>query len=106
LPDPNAADPAAARIGISKHHVLAQFRREDIQPRFDTIWAVGDNDNDVDMLSQADRAWMIEPKSPRLKTLAGVTEIAHFDELTAALALAMPEETAQADNGQSVGHGS
>jgi hypothetical protein len=49
---------------------------------------------------------MIEPKSPRLKTLAGVTEIAHFDELTAALALAMQEEMAQANNGQSVGHGS
>jgi phosphoserine phosphatase len=108
LPDPNAPDPAASRIGISKHHVLAMFRREDIQPRFDTIWAVGDNDNDndVDMLSQADRAWVIEPKSPRFKTIAGVTEIAHFDELTAALALTVQEETAQADKTQSVGNGS
>jgi len=105
LPDPNAPDPAAGCIGISKHHVLAQFRREDIQPSFNTIWAVGDNDNDVDMLNLADRAWMIEPKSPRLKTLAGVTEIAHFDELTAALALAMQEVTAQADRGQSVSNG-
>jgi phosphoserine phosphatase len=86
--------------------VLAQFRREDIQPRFDTIWAVGDNDNDLDMLSQADRAWMIEPKSPRLKTIPGVTEITHFDELTAALALTVQEEAAKADGDSSVGNGS
>ena len=105
LPDPNAPNPVAGRIGISKHHVLAQFRREDIQPRFDTIWAVGDNDNDVDMLSLADRAWMIEPKSPRLKTIAGVTEIAHFDELTAALALAVQEEVTKADESLSEGSG-
>lgn len=105
LPDPNAPDPASAHIGISKHHVLTQFRSERIEPRFATIWAVGDNDNDVDMLSQADRAWTIEPKSPRLKTIPGVTEIAHFDELTAALALAMQEDVAQADKGQSAGNG-
>jgi phosphoserine phosphatase len=104
LPDPNAPAPDADRIGISKHHVLAQFRREDIQPRFDTIWAVGDNDNDVDMLNLADRAWMIEPKSPRLKTIPGVTEITHFDELTAALALAGQEEAAKTDGDPSVGN--
>ena len=108
LPDPNAPDSAAVRIGISKHHELVQFRRIDIQPHFDTIWAMGDidNDNDVDMLNLADRAWVIEPKSPRLKTIAGVTEITHFDELTAALALGMQEETAQADKTQSMGNGS
>jgi hypothetical protein len=49
---------------------------------------------------------VIEPKSPRLKTIAGVTEITHFDELTAALALTMQEETAQADKTQSVSNGS
>lgn len=48
---------------------------------------------------------MIEPKSPRLKTIAGVTEIAHFDELTAALALAMQEETAKADGQPPKGNG-
>jgi glucosyl-3-phosphoglycerate synthase len=94
LPDPNAPESTTTQMGISKHHVLSQFRREDIQPRFDTIWAVGDNDNDVDMLSQADCAWMIEPKSPRLKTVPGVIEIAHFDELTAALAKTVQEEAA------------
>ena len=66
---------------------------------------IGDNDNDVDMLSLADRAWMIEPKSPRLKTIAGVTEIAHFDELTAALALAVQEEVTKADESLSEGSG-
>ena len=105
LPDPQTPDPASARIGISKHHVLNQFRREDIRPGFDTIWAMGDNDNDVDMLSMADRAWMIEPKSARLKTLAGVTEIAHFDELTAALALAMQAEAAKTDGNATIGSG-
>ena len=41
-----------------------------------------------------------------LKTITGVTEIVHFDELTAALDLTMQEETAQADKTQSVGNGS
>ena len=70
---------------ISKQHVVAQFRQSGISPAFSQIWAVGDNDNDIGMLQLADRAWVIEPKSPQLRSLPGVTVLTHFDELTAAL---------------------
>jgi len=71
---------------ISKHHAVAQFKDPNVSPAFEHIWAIGDNDNDFDMLSLADRAWLIEPKSPRLTSIAGAKEIHHFDELTADLA--------------------
>jgi hypothetical protein len=35
------------------------------------------------MLRQADRAVVIEPKSPQLAALPGVTVVDHFDELSA-----------------------
>ena len=91
MPDPDATTPASHLNGISKQHVLSLFRHDIIQPRFEEIWAVGDNENDIEMLRLADRAWMIEPKSPRMKTMAGVEEISHFDELTAALAASEPQ---------------
>ena len=96
MPDPDAA-PGTAQVAISKHHVVARFRHGSIQPKFDEIWALGDNENDIDMLRAADKAWMIEPKSPRMRHMPGVVEIAHFDELAAALAVALQEETANAD---------
>ena len=94
MPDPDAS-PDAAQAAISKHHVVARFRHGSIQPRFEEIWALGDNENDIDMLRVADRAWMIEPKSPRMRSVQGVTEITHFDELSAALALTLQQEAAQ-----------
>lgn len=92
LPSNNDAENTSMNQGISKEHVLARFRSKFIDPSFTTIWAVGDNDNDVEMLSMADRAWMIEPKSPRLQALSNVTEISHFDELSTALALTLKQE--------------
>lgn len=56
-----------------------------MQPSFEEIWAVGDNENDVGMLTLADRAWVIDPKSPKVASLPGVREIARFDELTQSL---------------------
>ncbi|WP_396433130.1 glycosyltransferase [Limnohabitans sp.] len=95
VPDPEAESNPAQAI-ISKHHVVTKFRQAGLQPRFELIWAVGDNENDIDMLNLADRAWMIEPKSPLMKNIKGVVEIAHFDELTAALTLALQQAAAQA----------
>ena len=94
MPDPDAS-PNTGHAAISKHHVVTQFRHDSIQPRFEEIWALGDNENDIDMLRVADRAWMIEPKSPRMRSVQGVTEITHFDELSAALALTLQQEAAQ-----------
>lgn len=94
MPDPDTS-PDKAQADISKHHVVARFRHGSIQPRFEQIWALGDNDNDIDMLRVADRAWMIEPKSPRMRSIQGVLEITHFDELTAALALQEPSVHAE-----------
>lgn len=74
---------------ISKQHVVTQFRDPNLSPPFSQIWAVGDNDNDYDMLRLADKAWLVEPKSPRLTTIEGVTQIHHFDELIRALDLSM-----------------
>lgn len=37
------------------------------------------------MLTLADRAWVIDPKSPKVASLPGVREIARFDELTQSL---------------------
>ena len=68
---------------VSKRHVIARFRR--LSPAFEVLWAVGDNDNDVPMLSLADRGFAIEPKTPRLRTLAGVQVLEHFDELQQAV---------------------
>ncbi|WP_299510322.1 glycosyltransferase [uncultured Limnohabitans sp.] len=82
---------AATQSTISKQHVVRQFRHPDIQPRFEDIWAVGDNENDIEMLRLADKAWMIEPKSPRMLNLEGVVQMAHFDELTAALAATLTD---------------
>jgi phosphoserine phosphatase len=80
------AAPGAGEVAaISKQHVVAQFRHADLAPAFSQIWAVGDNDNDIGMLQLADKAWAIEPKSPQLRHMPGVTVLNHFDELTAAL---------------------
>lgn len=95
MPGPEA-ESSATQASISKQHVVTQFRQASIQPRFEQIWAVGDNENDIDMLGLADRAWMVEPKSPLMKNIKGVVEIVHFDELTAALALTLQQEAAQA----------
>jgi phosphoserine phosphatase len=82
---------------ISKHHVVKRFRRKSFATPFETIWAVGDNDNDYDMLKLADKAWVIEPKSPRLKTIPSIVVMLHFDELQAALLNESSHPTADSD---------
>ena len=68
---------------VSKRHVIERFRR--LSPAFETVWAVGDNDNDVPMLALADRRFVIEPKSPRLRALPGVQALSDFAALQQAL---------------------
>ena len=59
------------------------------------VWAVGDHLNDLEMLRQADRAFVIEPKSPTLARDADATRIDSFEAL-ADLVPPQPAPEAQA----------
>ncbi|MFO1327053.1 MAG: glycosyltransferase [Rubrivivax sp.] len=79
-----AATGDAAVTAPCKSHVLRHLRADPGQPEwtpFDTTWAVGDSLNDLELLRAADRAFVVEPKSPRLRHVPGVIEIADFEEL-------------------------
>jgi glucosyl-3-phosphoglycerate synthase len=73
-------DPGPA---ICKSQVLRRLREDPSEPRVDTVWALGDNVNDIGMLQAADRAFAIDPKSPLLAQTPGVNVITAFDELMA-----------------------
>ena len=65
-----------------KSHVIQRFRRDAGEPPLQVIWAVGDNVNDLDMLREADRAFVIEPKTATLARDADAKRLESFDELT------------------------
>ena len=69
-----------------KSHVLRRLLADDggadWKP-FNTAWAVGDNLNDLELLRSADRAFIVEPKSPRLRHVPGVVEFGDYNELAA-----------------------
>lgn len=75
--------PLAGRKGppLCKSHVVARLQADLPQPRVSEIWAIGDNANDLGMLSAADRAFVIEPKLPGLARQADATEVSGFGEL-------------------------
>lgn len=64
-----------------KGHVVQRFRRDAQQPPLQAIWAVGDSRNDLEMLREADRAFVIEPKFASLARDAQAQCITHFEEL-------------------------
>jgi glucosyl-3-phosphoglycerate synthase len=66
---------------ICKSHVSRRLREDRTEPAVAECWAVGDNVNDLGMLKAADRAFTIEPKSPLLTQVPGVTVVTSFDEL-------------------------
>jgi phosphoserine phosphatase len=47
------------------------------------VWAMGDNLNDLEMLREADRAFAIDPKSPRLEREADAARVDSFETLLA-----------------------
>jgi len=65
---------------LCKSHVARRFRADPGEPRVQEVWALGDNDNDLGMLLEADRAFVIEPKSPRLERDAAATRVISFDD--------------------------
>jgi phosphoserine phosphatase len=48
------------------------------------VWAVGDNVNDIGMLAAADRAFVIDAKSPRLVRETGAEVLEGFEGLVRA----------------------
>jgi phosphoserine phosphatase len=66
---------------VCKGHVIRRLRDDKAEPPLVECWAVGDNVNDLGMLQEADRAFVIDPKSPLLAGVPGVTVVTSFDEL-------------------------
>jgi glucosyl-3-phosphoglycerate synthase len=66
---------------ICKSHVIRRLRDDRSEPRLSECWAVGDNLNDLGMLRAADRAFAIDPKSPQLAQVPGLTVLSSFDDL-------------------------
>jgi glucosyl-3-phosphoglycerate synthase len=75
-------DPGAAPA-VCKGHVVERLRHDLAPPVVECVWAVGDNANDIGMLKAADRAWIIGPKSARLKAETGAQVMSSFDALMA-----------------------
>lgn len=79
-----------------KSHVLQRFRLDASEPPVQAIWAVGAHRHDLDMLRQADRAFVIEPTWPALAREADARKLRSFDEL-------VPDEEAAALRPDSAG---
>ncbi len=82
---PNAAF-APLRLGRGgvlscKSNVVRNLRHDESEPRVAQVWALGDNANDLEMLREADRAFVIEPKVAGLARDTDATCIASFDDL-------------------------
>lgn len=69
---------------VCKGRVVRSLREDRNSPRVTEVWAVGDNLNDLGLLRQADRAFVIEPKSPQL--LAQLPDAVAVDGFEALLA--------------------
>lgn len=68
-------------LQICKSHVIRRLREDKTEPPLTECWAVGDNVNDLGLLREADRAFVIDPKSPLLARVPGATVLTSFDEL-------------------------
>lgn len=68
---------------LCKSHVVQRFREDEATPVVEEVWAVGDNQNDLEMLRAADRAFVIDPKSPLLEREADATRLSSFESLLA-----------------------
>lgn len=66
---------------LCKSHVVRRFRQDRAEPRVQEVWAMGDNANDLEMLREADRAFVIEPKVPHLVRDSDATLVKSVEEL-------------------------
>ena len=79
-----APEPPAGRAAPQapcKSHVLRRFKADTTEPIVQEVWAVGDHLNDLEMLRCADKAFVIEPKSPTLAREADAIRIDSFEGL-------------------------
>lgn len=79
-----APEPPAGRAAPQapcKSHVLRRFKADTTEPVVQEVWAVGDHLNDLEMLRCADKAFVIEPKSPTLAREADAIRIDSFEGL-------------------------
>jgi len=69
---------------VCKSHVLDQFRAKSNVPLFTEIWAVGDGQDDIKMLTLANRAFVIDPKSEDYGLYPHIQRVSSFAEIKAA----------------------
>ena len=84
------ARPGDGGPAICKSHVLRRLREDCAEPCVLECWALGDNVNDLGLLRSADQAFAIDPKSPLLAAVPGLTVVKDFGELLAHVPQAMP----------------
>ncbi len=64
-----------------KSNVIKRFLSTNNKPSFLEVWAIGDHLNDLDMLFLADKAFVIDPKSPELLKHKHIRNISGFENL-------------------------
>jgi glucosyl-3-phosphoglycerate synthase len=79
-----SAAAAAEAVVLCKSHVVRRFREDPMAQPLESVWAVGDNVNDIGMLAAADRAFVIDAKSPRLVRETGAEVLEGFEGLVRA----------------------
>jgi len=72
-------------LSVCKSHVLDQFRAKTNAPLFKEIWAIGDAQDDIKMLSLANRAFVIDPKSDEFERYPHIQRVSSFAELRTAV---------------------
>lgn len=72
-----------AGTALCKSQVVRRFRQDRSEPPVQEVWAMGDNANDLEMLREADRAFVIEPKVPHLVRDSDATLVKSMEELLA-----------------------
>ncbi|MCE2915238.1 MAG: glycosyltransferase [Rubrivivax sp.] len=68
---------------VCKSRVIRSLREDSNAPRVTECWAVGGSLNDLGLLRAADRAFAMDPESPLLARVPGVTVVGGFDEMLA-----------------------
>lgn len=75
------SEAAAGETKICKSNVLRCFLEDTTLPAVRETWAVGDNLNDLELMRLADRAFVIEPKSPLMLNDPKIQLIESFNDL-------------------------
>lgn len=78
-------DAPETATGVCKSNVLRRFLLDPNPPAVNLTWVVGNNVNDLDLMRLADRAFVLDRKSPILTKEPGLTKFDSFDELLARL---------------------